>query len=183
MAGTGYDIVFDFQSFKDKHDKFLPKEVAVGAVHKLRHRALWIVAPPYDISELPPQVRAENDWLTANYHGLQWSQDGITIEELCDELEKTVEGVGDDAILYARGHDAVKFLEEATGRKIQNLGNNEDLPLRIDPSPPTTVCSWHHQHFSGKNVIYNCALENVKKLQYYLSPYAHSLEQYWKMYK
>lgn len=172
MADTVCDIVFDIQGFKDKHGQFLPKEVAVGAVYKLRLRALWIVAPPYDISELPPQIRAENDWLTANYHGIHWSHDGITIEQLHHEMYKIVDSAGDDAIVYSRGCDAVKFLEKVTGRGIKNLGNNEDLPLRIDPSPPSTLC-WCHS--GNQNIVYNCALENVKKFQYYLNR-----DRFWK---
>lgn len=172
------DIAFDIQFFKDKDGDFLPKEVAFGSIHKPRRKWVWIVAPPYEASELPPQIRLENQWKTENHHGIHWSEGGITLDKLEDELSETAYAL-DGGKIYARGTDAVKFLEEYMGEEIINVYDDDhgDFPTVLDPSPTTMICPWHgrYQNNHGTNMLYHCAIQNLDKMQKYLNPYPFML--------
>ncbi|KYN17798.1 hypothetical protein ALC57_09902, partial [Trachymyrmex cornetzi] len=65
------DIVIDIQGFRDVEDNFIPKEVAVLAINATITEH-WIMRPPYPFGELPKRARRENNWLTRNYHGIEW---------------------------------------------------------------------------------------------------------------
>lgn len=165
------DLVFDIQSFKDKHGRFLPKEVAVGSVDKPRRRFMWVVAPPYSADVLPLHLQSINNRLTTHHHGIHWDTTGITLAELNDELYNAAEGVGYDSRLYAKGREVVQFLKQVTGRKIINLDSDENCPSVTDAPPRNKeVCSWHdHLQIECRGCY--CALRNVMKLQCYLNRY------------
>jgi len=65
------DIVIEIQSFRNVDKKFIPKEVAVVAINTtiIKH---WIMMPPCPFSDLLERVRRENNWLSRNYHGIEW---------------------------------------------------------------------------------------------------------------
>lgn len=170
MPGT--DLVFDILYLKDRHGQLLPKEVAVGSVDKPRRRMLWVVAPPYHVDVLPPRIRGINNCLTKYVHGIHWYTDGITLADLYQELYEVAEGVGEQSRLYAIGEQPVQILEQATGHKIINLSGYEDCPSLHDPPPKTAeVCSWH-SCLQAESRGSQCALQNVKRLQCYLNPFA-----------
>lgn len=161
----GCDLVLDIQHFKDKNGDFLPKEVVVGAIQKKpRCLAGWLVALPHDIKELPASLHRENTWRMENHHGIHWSEGDISVDCLRKELSKIFNEVG-AALIYSRGHRAVKFLGEITNHRIINLDSNQHFPSTADPSPLTAICPWHgrQQQQNGYPIIYHCALQNVKK--------------------
>jgi len=64
------DIVIDIQGFHDVEEYFIPKEVAVLAINAITEH--WIITSPCPFEDLPERVRRENNWLTRNYHGIEW---------------------------------------------------------------------------------------------------------------
>ena len=65
------DIVINIQGFRDVEENFIPKQVAVLVINAVFTRH-WIMMLPYPFGDLPERVRRENNWLTRNYHGIEW---------------------------------------------------------------------------------------------------------------
>lgn len=161
-------LVIDMEHFKDKDGNFLPKEVVIGTIDKPHEMVFHtVVAPPYAASKLPRRIHRENKWKTENHHGIHWS-DGDTTD--LDFLRATLWEIAnslDGTVLYTRGSETTKFLEDVTDCKVINLSNHEDFPASADPSPSSILCPWHGRN-NSTNIVYHCALENVKRMQIYI---------------
>ncbi|KMQ82724.1 hypothetical protein RF55_22048 [Lasius niger] len=114
------DIVIDIQGFRDVHDKFIPKEVAVVAVNApiVGH---WIMMPPHPFGELPE--RSNNEIEKNN-----WSKDEQTIGKEEDNLAKL-----DSSTLADKNKRETPTIFSQTDIEnpvIQNTGTDENTPAK-----------------------------------------------------
>ena len=72
------DIVIDIQGFRDVEENFIPKEVAVLAINAAI-TGHWIMTSPCPFEDLPVRTKRENNWLTRNYHGIEWFDGDVII--------------------------------------------------------------------------------------------------------
>ena len=75
------DLIIDMQFFKDDHNSFVPKELAVTSLNN-NFTGHWIVKSSTSIQNLSADVRKENNWLTEHYHGLDYFQGDISLNVL-----------------------------------------------------------------------------------------------------
>ena len=85
------DIVVDIQCVKDFKNRAIPKEVAVLSLDQ-NFTGHWIVPPNSKITTLCQEVREENDWLSQNYHVLDWLDQGASAKVLFKNLEEICGG-------------------------------------------------------------------------------------------
>lgn len=149
------DYIVDIQSFTYGVDyKLLPKEVAVLSTTKdyVRH---WIISPPCPFSELRAVSRQGNTWQTNNYHGLEWFEDGITLDQLEVNLQRIARHASH---VITRGRERTIYLQEIMGRNIINLDDIADLKAFRDIPPSETYCMIHGVE---RAQVFKCALNNV----------------------
>ena len=154
------DIVIEIQGFRDISEKFMPKEVAVVAIHNpfVGH---WIIIPPHPFDELPEKSKRENNWVTRNYHGIEWF-DGETHQK-CFMLHLR-EITRHAYRIYTRGYEKASYLQNLLSRSIYNL---EDISPTFRDLPEEEkeggrLCCYHG---FGKFTGYHCALRNACKLK------------------
>ena len=111
------DIVIEMQGFRDMGDRFLPKEVAVVAIHNpiIGH---WIMMPPHSFEELPEKSKRENNWLTRNYHGIEWFDGEAHLKYFTLQLREITRHAHR---IYTRGNDKARYLQNLLSRSIYNL--------------------------------------------------------------
>lgn len=149
------DIVVDIQGFRDGEKKFIPKEVAVVAIDApiVNH---WIMIPPHSFAELPEKIRQENNWLTRNYHGIEWFDGETNSEYFTSQLRQITKCVRH---IYVRGNEKVSYLQNLLSRNIYNLEG-------ISPTfKNLTVEEESGHHGFRKFGIFHCALRNAYKLK------------------
>lgn len=154
------DVIVDIQALYDKEARFLPKEVAVVTMQNdfIGH---WIVAPPYDFSELPRRIALNNNSLTCFHHGLEWIDGDTSIEKLFLNLR----AVTRYAIrIYVRGLQKAELLRSVLGRDIVNLEDFEGPPFRKMPTSET-YCIYHG---IANDDLTKCALNNAMRIKRWL---------------
>jgi len=159
------DIIVDIQGFSDISSNFLPKEVAIVTLHA-SFTGHWILLPRYSFEALPEKSRRENNWLTQNYHGIEWF-DGETDEEYFTtqlrEITRLVRNI------YTRGKEKADFLQRMLSRSVYNLEGIsppfKNLPE--DEKAGRQRCI-HHGFRYSPTIKYHCALRNAFKLKRWL---------------
>ncbi|OXU20140.1 hypothetical protein TSAR_013170 [Trichomalopsis sarcophagae] len=75
-----YDNVIELQGFRDKEDKFLPKEVALVSLqrHVISH---CVILPSHEFTELPCSLKIHNDYVAARYYGIHLFEGDITLRK------------------------------------------------------------------------------------------------------
>ncbi|XP_070171148.1 uncharacterized protein [Polyergus mexicanus] len=156
------DIVIDIQGFRDANAKFIPKEVAIIALDApfVGH---WIMMPPYSFGDLPRNVRHENNWLTRNYHDIEWFDGEANPKYFTSQLREITRQARH---IYVRGAEKETYLRNLLSRNIYNL---EDISPAFKNLSEGEVrgryCGYHGFRKFG---IFHCALRNAYKLKYWL---------------
>lgn len=156
------DIVIDIQGFRDVNDKFIPKEVAVVAINApiVGH---WIMMPPHPFGELPERVRQENNWLTRNYHGIEWYDGEANPKYFTLQMREITRNT---RYIYVRGNEKARYLQNLLSRNIYNLeGISPAFKNLLPEEERGRYCSHHGFRKFG---IFHCALRNAYKLKRWL---------------
>lgn len=151
------DYVIDIQGLYDRDDTFIAKEVAVLSIDK-SYIGHWITAPTLNYLDLPSTVRNKNNWTTRFHHGLEWFEGDVPLRTLHANLREIARSAG---IIYTRGREKAKYLQNVTAREIKNLEEVECPSFRNLP-PSEHVC-WNHGLW--KSPKFFCALNNAAKLK------------------
>lgn len=164
--GKEYAFV-DLQGFKSNLDKFVVKEIAIITRNTTFHDV--IKSTPSKFSDLDIAHKKQVKWLTYNFHGLKWEWGFITLKQLRLNIEPILSG----KIVYVKGENKIKWLE-------QILGYKWDLCKIVDIEPFDCAlslnikknCTTHQkfqvckQHAAMKNKLNcHCALKNVYILE------------------
>lgn len=156
------NFIVDIQAFTYKEDhSYLPKEVAVLSVHK-NYLAHWIVSPPVSYTTLKSVAKLSNTWLCDNVHGLEWTEDGISLQQLHSKLRRLAR-VALTITVYSQ--DVADYLEDVVGRSIITLQSHSDVPSYSKLKPHDQFCIYHGVE---RSQIFRCALNNVYRLREYI---------------
>ncbi|XP_072757019.1 uncharacterized protein [Anoplolepis gracilipes] len=156
------DIVIDIQGFRDVNDKFIPKEVAIVSIDApiVGH---WIMMPLHPFGELSAKARRENNWLSQNYHGIEWFDGETNLKYFISHLREITRRV---RYIYVRSNEKASYLRNILSRDINNL---EDIspPFKNLSSKEEDgrYCCYHEFWNFG---IFRCALHNAYKLKYWI---------------
>ncbi|XP_070171503.1 uncharacterized protein [Polyergus mexicanus] len=156
------DIVIDIQGFRDANEKFIPKEVAVIALDAL-FVGHWIIMPPHSFGDLPGKVRHENNWLTRNYHSIEWFDGKANPKYFTTQLREITRQA---CYIYVRGNEKVNYLENLLSRNVYNLeGISPAFKNLSEEEARGRYCGYHGFRKFG---VFHCALRNAYKLKYWL---------------
>ena len=157
------DIVVDIQGFRDAEEKFIPKETAVVAINA-RIIGHWITLPPYSFDELPERSKRENNWLSQNYHGIEWFDGEANPKYFVRQLREITRRA---RFIYTRGQEKASYLSDLLSRNIYNL--EADTPA-FKNLPDTDELGHRCSHHGFRsNAKYLCALRNAYKLKRWLN--------------
>ena len=157
------DIVVDIQCVKDCKNRVVPKEVTVLSLNQ-NFTGHWIVSPNSQITALCQEARKENDWLSRNYHGLDWLDQGVSEKVLFKYLEEICRRENN---IYVRGGMKVAILRKITARHIINLEFEEDCPPFHKLTASGHYCMHHALKFGFSK--FSCTLNNASKLKTWLN--------------
>ncbi|XP_067210251.1 uncharacterized protein [Linepithema humile] len=155
------DIVIDIQGFCDADEKFIPKEVAVVALNSaiIGH---WIMTPPYPFDDLPEKSRRENNWLSRNYHGIEWFDGETDLKCFVIQLREITRRV---RYIYSRGQEKARYLRRLLSRNVYNLeGISPAFKNLPEDKESGHRCSHHGFRFCSTDKFL-CALRNAGKLK------------------
>lgn len=170
------NIIIDIQGLKDKHNHFIPKEVAVVSL-EYQHQGHWIVKPPYKYGEVPRRVRIENSWLSRDHHGLEWN-DGTTSVQNIERILKSF--VRRASRVFTRGSEKSKYLSNlAEYCFVINLEEDEDCPSFYGMPQSAVHCIQHG--LSSEHGSNTCALNNALRMKAWVSEHTESLWAYRKV--
>lgn len=164
------DLVIDIQCYKDYSGRVAPKEVAVVALGA-EYVAHWIVAPSRSVDLLSAAAKRENNWLTLNHHGIDYSEGDVTEKALFKTLRKILK---DARKVYVRGKVKWSLLSDLTTREIINLENKNACPPFASLLWDERLCIHHAQMPMFR--LYTCALNNAYRLKKWLKSNARLFE-------
>ncbi|KYN13605.1 hypothetical protein ALC57_14203 [Trachymyrmex cornetzi] len=157
------DIVIDIQGFRDVEDNFIPKEVAVLAINATITWH-WIMRPPFPFGKLPERARRENNWLTRNYHGIEWFDGDVNPVYFTIHLRAITRHA---RYIYTRGQEKSRYLSNLHSRNVYNL---EGISPAFKNLPDFGGCGQRSTHHGFRtNVGSHCALRNAYKLKRWLA--------------
>lgn len=163
---TAMDLIVDIQGFTyGDICEFLPKEVAIVSVTS-DYSEHWFISPPCEFSSLQELSKKGNTYLTRHFHGIEFVEEGISLEQLKNNLRRIARFT---ANFITRGADKAAFLQKVIGRYVINLERNPHSPSFRSLPPCGTYCLYHGLEKSGK---YKCALNNAVALKNFYGAYA-----------
>lgn len=135
------DFVVDIQGLKDKHNKFIPKEVAFVSLQG-SITGHWLISPPHEFDELRSDLRTTNDYVSSRMHGLQWFDGEISMRKLKLNFYNIARRANR---IYVRGYEKARLLQVLMSRPIINLEDYDtlsfsDLERRF---PCEQLCCFH----------------------------------------
>lgn len=165
------DIIVDIQGMRDKDHGFLPKEVAVVATNQPLSMH-WIVAPPYQYCELPPEVRRLNKYLTLHHHGLEWYEGDVGCKQLYANLREIARH---SRTIWTRGYEKAELLSKVMTRDINDLEKAEWGCPGFKILPPTCTKCLRHSLDSSKPFS-RCALAQANMLKNFLQTITYNAD-------
>ena len=156
-------LIIDMQFFKDGHNSFVPKELAVTSLNN-NFTGHWIVKSSTSIQNLSADVRKENNWLTEHYHGLDYFQGDISLNVLRKKIRELSKK--NNGRIFVRGKEKWLILQKLTLREIINLEYDIDCPSFDNLPWSDAYCIYHGMKTSY--LKYACALNNVLRLKSWL---------------
>lgn len=173
MEPQNYAFV-DVQGFKDNFNRFILKEFVFITRNITFHD--FVFAPKIWLDE---SHQKQANWLTENYHGLNWN-DGFSS---FSEFYKTIKPLLAQKVIYLKGEEKVKWFNYTFGpnRKIkankidykainlETLGCTINLNQKFDSNGPYKFhpCKRHIGLKNKKNPTFHCALQNALILSHW----------------
>ena len=155
------DLVIDIQFVKGAKHNILPKEVAVVALNGDYH-GHWVVQPSSNLRRLTANTRRENNWLTQQCHGFNYSEGEISLKALHTIVRFIAKYAGK---IFVRGKDKWLTLCKIIPNEIINLEYDKKCPC-FDKLSSNVYCIHDAVKFSSRK--YRCALNNADRLKSYV---------------
>ncbi|XP_025160455.1 uncharacterized protein LOC105180994 [Harpegnathos saltator] len=154
------DVIIEVQCFRDSNDTYVIKEVAIVGINEafVGH---WILAPEYSFVELNEKSRRINNWLSLNYHGIEWYDGETNPKYFYPRLREITSHVRN---FMTNGKEKASYLQNLLARNVYNLENISPTSNDLSPSERIKGCSFHTFR---KHRRYHCALRDVYKLKHW----------------
>lgn len=158
------ELIIDVQGFQS--DGFIVKELAATYMEE-DHKEVLLFKAPFPWNSLLQQNKTTCNWLTRNYHGIEWEDGEIDYDQIKEEL---VDIVARATVVYIKGLQKLNWIQEFIGKNLIII-NVEDMGCAALHKLTATsnlknICNNHHR---TRN--YNCALKNVIALKKWLLLY------------
>lgn len=137
------NLVLDVQCFKSENNKFIVKELAAFDGERISH---VVFKPPYPFDMLSADLKKQAQWLTNNYHCIEWwkgSTPGHYFSKIIADITSSAERI------YVKGCEKVVYLQEYIATPIIQF---DEKPTLLKSTPK---CFYHSHDYCM------CALSNV----------------------
>lgn len=167
--------VVDLQFFRGNNKEIILKCISFS---KLFSNTIeyFVFKAPFNISELCPYRRCEAQFVTKNFHHIQWDQGFIDYYEIGNTLRDTFKGAEE---ILVKGLEKAKFLNNILGRNVcynvENLNcpNLKSLKSKLTGFPSENVShlnvkvlkSWLKIIFLHDREYINTAINNFHECQ------------------
>lgn len=178
----------DVQGFKDHENNFIVKEFAmVPEIYNHDYdddgylSIHYIISPPYSLQKLPQKNINNINWITQNYHGLNWNSGTIKLYELKKIIYDKLFNVTGPICWNVKGGEKIIWLSNFLATIYNNqkfivVHNVEDSIYQSWPTlsilkmkyPQVRHCNYHN-HQNKKNKLHGpmCSKQNVKLMRLY----------------
>ena len=155
------DYIIEVLGFRDSHNKFVLKEVAVVALGK-EYIAHWIAAAPHSFCDLPIKIQVFNNWLTSNHHGIEWFDGDIPHRQLHANLRELTRSARQ---IFVKGSQESAIIQSITTRHVENLENYNCPPLH-QLNKSDIFCCFHGAQCTQ---AFMCALNNAVRIKSWIN--------------
>lgn len=142
----------DVQGFKGAYNSFIVKEIAIlNDRNECQH---FIVHPPYNISNLPPDLHRKAYNTCQNHHGLDWTIGFSPLDAIIDHFS----GVLNSHTIYVKGAEKVKWIKD-----LFRLGENANVQNLDEKGCPRIENMRRTYPDISRCIVHQgtCALQNV----------------------
>lgn len=157
-------VLIDVQGFKVDKNKFILKEICIHSVEN-NFKYHKLIKSPFKFEKLKKVEKNTIQWLTKNYHGIQWDSGNITFTQFMDDMKTVLK----DKIIICKGLEKMKWLKCFFERiSIQEIINCEDLDCNIKWNKNCEISEYFDSceyHKNIKKSSFVCALKNVMLLR------------------
>lgn len=149
----GDQVFIDMQGFKSNSNTFIAKEIAI--VFNNEEYINFIIKPPFDFKRLSIAKQNEANWLTKNFHHLNWNDGSISFKSVVKFLKTNLKY----STIYVKGMEKKKWFEKLLQVRVFNIEdigciNFKQIQLKY---PEHFYCSYHNYGV--------CALRNAYLLK------------------
>lgn len=149
--------IVDVQGFKDQHNKFIVKELAIlSSEDKLQH---FIFQPPFKFEDLTPKIKKQVFWLKHNLHGFGWHDGYVPYHYLYTVVTPLLA----EKNIYVKGLEKKEWLKDFLGDGVTIWNIEDELNC-----PKLSWLRFLHTEFSCLNHKGQCALQNVFTIRKFL---------------
>lgn len=166
------DFAFiDLQGFLYNHkNSLLVKEICILTKNIKFHE---FVKSPFPFNKLNYHFKKQAKWLEDYHHGLNWDMGYITLQE----LRTTISPILNGKILFVKGANKVKWMEDILDDKKIICINMEDINCDLSLNKwETTInqfsCEKH------KNLSSHCARSNATLLKKWFYSHRNEMKKY-----
>lgn len=153
------ELVIDIQAFVGPQDEYLPKEICVLSVNH-PYSDSWVIGPPCRFSELDFSTRRQNNWLSRNYHRLNWEDGEVPPFSLPMLLNRATANA---SVVYVRGREKSIYLSKIISVPVVNLEGYSPALKRLEA--PRNLCLFHGVVTCE---LYKCAIQNAHKIKQWI---------------
>ena len=162
------DIIIDIQFLKNEQNVCIPKEMAVIAVNE-DFASHWVVSSSsISIKKLNKSIKRQNEWLTQNHHGLDYTEGEVSLNTLIRSLREITRKI---RRIYVRGQEKLNYMQKITSREVINLECINECPPFHDLPWCSKYC--FHHGIKPMHLKFSCALNNVCRLKLWLTTDRH----------
>lgn len=155
-------FIVDFQAFKDDSNNFILKEIVIVSVdsHIFTH---CIAKPPFHLNELSSKKQREVCWLTEKYHGINWKEGYIKLEDVIQLLQDLTQNA---SLILSKGLERKKLLEKVTRNPTLDLDEILCPPAKRLPDADSYYMCAFSKHSANDIQIYGYVCSVVAAFKY-----------------
>ena len=162
--------VIDIQALKQPHNEFVVKEMAIHRIGSIEAPNVYFFKSPFAWSELPAKYKAENGWLTRNYHHIAWDYGEYPYSSIAAILKFDLVECEQ---IYVKGLEKQKWLGQFVPnvQNVENIQNTTSLKNMREWKQRSNVCKFHKESKS------HCAAQNALLIERFVTMNNPSFER------
>ncbi|XP_055372742.1 uncharacterized protein LOC129606435 [Condylostylus longicornis] len=109
-------LIIDLQGFRGSENEFIPKEIAILEENEVSSAmgddinnnaaTKFIIKAPYDLKELPRDIRRQNLWLSKHFHGISWDRGTTELSNINEYLEEKLKS----RVVFCKGKEKFNWI-------------------------------------------------------------------------
>lgn len=156
-------VYMDLQGFRSSGDYFILKELCLLAQDYVFHD---FIKSPFEYKNLSSYFKRQADWLTYNFHGLRFDDDGLFLKQIVDSLFPLIEG----KVVIVKGMQKIDWIQNIFKKRghieclnIEEVSDDSSFKRTLAEENEYIPCS-HHRHLRSHKTCH-CARAAAEKIR------------------